>query len=108
MSSKSKSKLKSKSKSKRKVQKQSFINKPIFFYINCALLIISFVFIYPYIFDSKFDLNGDNFNYLNFGEAIAKGYGYISPNTPNHVPQNWYPPGYPIIIASIITGIIFC
>lgn len=71
-------------------------------------LILGFIFVvsYSYIFDSKLDLNGDNFNYLNFASSIIDGNGYSSPHTPDYPPTNYFPPGYSTILAltMFITG----
>jgi hypothetical protein len=63
------------------------------------ILFISFVIAYIYIFDVKLDLNGDNFEYLNLAKSIIGGNGYSFPYNANNVPANWFPPGYPAIIA---------
>lgn len=70
------------------------------------ILVFIFVVSYGYIFDSKLDLNGDNFRYLNFATSIINGNGYSSPQTPEHLPTNWFPPGYPTILAltMFVTG----
>ncbi|MCZ6703871.1 MAG: phospholipid carrier-dependent glycosyltransferase [Ignavibacteria bacterium] len=71
-------------------------------------IILSFILVvsYSYIFDSKLDLNGDNFRYLNFATSIIEGNGYSSPHTPDYLPTNWFPPGYPTILAltMFVTG----
>lgn len=66
------------------------------------IILIAFAISYYYIFDSKFDPSGDNFNYLNYAKSIANGKGYTSPYTPAQSPTNWFPPGYSLILASIM------
>jgi hypothetical protein len=73
----------------------NFFKKNLHYIILAIIFLISF----SYIFNSKLDLNGDNFNYLIFSKAIAQGKGYISPISGNEVPVNFYPPGYPAILA---------
>ena len=64
-----------------------------------AIIIFAFIAVYYYIFDSKLDLNGDNFNYLNYAKSIMIGNGYSSPYNADYPHTNWYPPGYSTILA---------
>jgi len=70
--------------------------------VSQLILIIAFAISYYYIFDIKLDTSGDNFNYLNYAKSILEGNGYSSPYTPSYHPTNWYPPGYSVIIASLM------
>ncbi len=63
-------------------------------------LILAFVVVYPYVFDKKLDVNGDNFNYYLLGQALASGKGYVKINLPDEPAYNGFPPGYPAIIAA--------
>ena len=67
-----------------------------------STLILIFIISYIYVFDVKLDLNGDNFEYLNLAKSIFEGKGYSFLYSPNHAPTNWFPPGYPGIIALIM------
>ena len=67
--------------------------------INQIVLCVIFIISYLYIFDVKFDLNGDNFEYLNLAKSIIEGKGYSFPYAPNSIPTNWFPPGYSSILA---------
>lgn len=67
-----------------------------------GILCFIFFVIYMYIFDRKPDLNGDNFDYINYATSILKGKGYSSPYTPDYVPTNWFPPGYSTILALVM------
>ncbi len=67
--------------------------------ITYVLLAIVFVISFSTIFNSKLDLNGDNFNYLMLSKSIAQGKGYVSTISGEAVPTNFYPPGYPGILA---------
>lgn len=64
-----------------------------------VLLILLFIVVYRYIFNKHLDLNGDNFDYLNYARSILQGHGYSSPYTPEYLPTNHYPPGYSTILA---------
>jgi len=67
--------------------------------IFIGLLSLLFLFVYLYIFDTKADLNGDNFAYYGLAKAI-KTYGkYISIWEIQSLPHNHFPPGYPFILA---------
>ncbi|MDR1718559.1 MAG: glycosyltransferase family 39 protein [Dysgonamonadaceae bacterium] len=58
-----------------------------------------FLFTFLYIFNSKLDLNGDNFSYLLLAKSIAKGFGYTDLYSPGMTPASHFPPGYPAILA---------
>ena len=63
-----------------------------------ALLIIC----YSYVFDTKFDLNGDNIRYYLLGKALAVGKGFVNiwePGEPASAPS---PPVYPFILSLIV------
>ncbi|MCF8465092.1 MAG: hypothetical protein K9G41_09630 [Flavobacteriales bacterium] len=68
------------------------------------LLIISFVFhgTYDRIFDKKVHLGGDNAGYYILGKSLADGKGYTSIHSKDQVPGNHFPPGYPVLIASVM------
>ncbi len=64
-------------------------------------IIIVFMGVYAYIYDSKIDLNGDNANYYMLGQALHQGEGYVSINSINKTPNNHFPPGYPAILSML-------
>jgi hypothetical protein len=70
-----------------------------FYYV---LFIFSFILIYPYIFDAKLFLGGDNAAYYSLAQGIASDFKYIYSNSPISLPANHYPPGYPFILAIAI------
>ncbi len=67
-----------------------------FYYITLTIL---FLIVYPYIFDAKLFLGGDNASYYSLGRSIADNFEYVSSEHPNPKPANHYPPGYPFILA---------
>lgn len=69
-------------------------------YYLLGIMVISTI-LYSYVFDSKFDLNGDNIEYYLLGKSISEGHGY-SASWNNYRPYAHRPPGY-----SIITSIPF-
>lgn len=70
-----------------------------FYYI---LFVFVFILVYPYIFDSKLFLGGDNATYYSLAKGIASDFQYISSNHPLPSPTNHHPPGYPFILAIAI------
>lgn len=64
-----------------------------------SLIALSFALIYPYIFNQKVDLGGDNASYYILGKAISSGQGYTNIHVPGNPPHNHFPPGYPAILA---------
>lgn len=69
------------------------------------LLLLSIIFLgcYYYSFDYKVFLGGDNVYYYNLGKALAEGKGYVTLNRPGLPLASHYPPGYPAIIAIVMT-----
>lgn len=68
------------------------------------LIIISAVFhgTYDRIFDKKVHLGGDNAGYYILGKSLAQGDGFSSIHTKEKTPGNHFPPGYPVLIASVM------
>ena len=68
------------------------------------LLVMAVVFtgVYSSILDKKLDLNGDNGNYYMLGKALATGQGYVNINSFQKHLHKHFPPGYPVLIGSII------
>ena len=66
------------------------------------LLLLIFFVVYKFIFNSHLDLNGDNFDYINYAKSIVDGHGYRSPYTPDYNPTNHYPPGYSTFLAIVM------
>lgn len=58
-----------------------------------------FVITFSTIFNSKLDMNGDNFAYLSLASGIAKGLGYVNTGNINLLPANHFPPGYSAFLA---------
>jgi hypothetical protein len=64
-----------------------------------ALIALAFAIVYPYIFNEKVDLGGDNASYYILGKALSSGEGYNNIHVPGNPPHNHFPPGYPAIMA---------
>lgn len=64
-------------------------------------LVLTFIFIlvYPYVFNAKLFLGGDNATYYSLAKGIASDFQYVASNHPVPIPTNHYPPGYPFILA---------
>lgn len=85
---------------KLKNQNTKYKKGKIFTIVYLTVLLISFFKIYPYIFDKKLNLNGDNANYYVLGAALSQGQGYKNIHLSPSSPANHYPPGYPVIVAA--------
>lgn len=70
------------------------------------LLSISYLIVYINIFDSKLDVGGDNYGYLNLSQSISDGNGYSSPNSRGNSPVNWFPPGYSVLLTLVKQDVI--
>ena len=75
--------------------------------ILLALLLLVYLIVYSITFDTKIDLNGDNYDYLLTSRNIAQGHGYTKQSSSGEfIPASWFPPGYPYIlgISRLILG----
>ena len=61
-----------------------------------------FIQVYPYIFDVKLFLGGDNADYYLLANALASGEGYINTHLPGLPPANHFPPGYPFLMSLLM------
>ena len=69
--------------------------------VYVLLLIVSYVTIYSAIFDEKVSLVGDNASYYILGNSIANGDGYTNIQHAEKEAHYHYPPGYPVVVASV-------
>ena len=92
-------KLRGKAKHKFRANKNTYNRGKIYSFIYIIILLIAFFKVYPYIFDEKLDLNGDNTDYYSLGAAISQGEGYVNIMSVSKSPANKYPPGYPFIVG---------
>lgn len=67
-----------------------------------SILFLIFIQVYPYIFDAKIFLGGDNADYYLLANALAEGEGYVNTHLPGAPPANHFPPGYPFLMSLII------
>lgn len=67
-----------------------------------GILLLVFIQVYPYIFDTKLFLGGDNADYYILANALASGEGYSYMHMPGLPPANHFPPGYPFLMSLII------
>ncbi|NVK26674.1 MAG: phospholipid carrier-dependent glycosyltransferase [Flavobacteriia bacterium] len=84
-----------------------------------ALLSLLWLIVFAVTFDTKIDLGGDNAAYYILGDSIASGKGYTNAHVVGEVPNNHFPPGYPLILSffmmfsssigflKVITGLFF-
>lgn len=64
-----------------------------------GILTLVFIQLYPYIFDSKIFLGGDNASYYILANSLASGEGYVNYHIPAMPPANHFPPGYPFLMS---------
>lgn len=67
-----------------------------------GILLLVFIQVYPYIFDTKLFLGGDNADYYLLANALASGEGYVNIHLPGLPPANHFPPGYPFLMSLLI------
>ena len=70
--------------------------------VLALILIITFLKIYQYIYNSRIDIGGDSASYYILGNALANGDGYSNIQYASKSPANHFPPGYPFIISVFI------
>lgn len=85
-------------------KKQSVENRGLFQRFNSDWLcmgglVLIFLLLYPYIFDKKLDLSGDNASYYILAKSLITGNGYSNICFLGHPPHNHFPPGYPLLLA---------
>lgn len=74
----------------------------IFRYIVFPLtIVIAWLCVVLYTFNSKPDLNGDNFNYYIYATSLAGGNGYCDLSSPGSPATSNFPPGYPILMTPL-------
>lgn len=69
-----------------------------FRYVYHAGLLIIALLVFPYIFNSKLDLNGDNCHYYINASSLASGAGYCDMYGE---PTANFPPGYPLLMTPL-------
>ena len=75
-------------------------NKHFMFFVLGVFVLL--IICYSYVFDTKFDLNGDNIRYYLLGKALAVGKVFVNiwePGEPASAPS---PPVYPFILSLIV------
>jgi hypothetical protein len=71
-------------------------------WIHIIIITIVFWLVYSMIFDTKPDMNGDNFAYYLLGQRLAHGLGFTNATEISHGPHIHFSPGYPVFIAIIM------
>ncbi len=71
-------------------------------WLQAAVIIIGFFIVYPYIYDKKVNVNGDNAYYYLLGKSIHEAKGYTYAFDQSHRPVDTYPPGYPALLAGLM------
>lgn len=77
-------------------------NTAIFKYAVFPLLIAAaWVLLANYTFNSKPDMNGDNFCYYIYASSLAEGNGYCDLSAPGSPATSNFPPGYPLLMTPL-------
>ncbi|MEM7548857.1 MAG: phospholipid carrier-dependent glycosyltransferase [Bacteroidota bacterium] len=66
------------------------------------VILALFVGCYTFTFNSKVEVLGDNAKYYTLGKSLASGTGYTDLSNVSLKPDNYFPPGYPVIVATSI------
>lgn len=66
-----------------------------------AIIVVAWLALVLYTFNSKPDLNGDNFAYYVYATSLAEGSGYCDLSSPGSPATSNFPPGYPILMAPL-------
>ena len=64
-----------------------------------AVIVVAWLALVLYTFNSKPDLNGDNFNYYIYATSLAEGNGYCDLSSPGSPATSNFPPGYPVLMT---------
>lgn len=70
--------------------------------IAFSILTFTLILVFPYIFDAKIFLGGDNCNYYILADGLANGQGYVANNVPFPKAANHFPPGYSFIMSLLM------
>lgn len=67
-----------------------------------GILFLVFIQVYPYIFDAKIFLGGDNADYYILANSLASSDGYTFFHMPGSPAANHFPPGYPFLMSLVM------
>ena len=77
-------------------------NTRIVKYIVFPILIaVAWFLLANYTFNSKPDMNGDNFCYYIYASSLAEGQGYCDLSSPGSPATANFPPGYPLLMTPL-------
>ncbi|MDR1974852.1 MAG: hypothetical protein LBQ31_09330 [Bacteroidales bacterium] len=86
------------SKNKKPLQSNKLEKPAVSQWLAYCILALVFVISFFYIFDTKLNLGGDNFDYLMLSRSFLGGHGYSS-YAPGWPAASHFPPGYPFFLA---------
>lgn len=66
-----------------------------------AIIVVAWLMLVLYTFNSKPDLNGDNFCYYIYATSLAEGHGYCDLSSPGSPVTSNFPPGYPLLMTPV-------
>ncbi len=76
-------------------------NNILSYIIFPLVIVVAWLLVVLYTFNSKPDLNGDNFNYYIYATSLAEGKGYCDLSSPGSPATSNFPPGYPILMTPL-------
>lgn len=84
-------------------QTQGFWNKHNFlsYIVFPLVIVVAWLLLVLYTFNSKPDLNGDNFCYYIYATSLAEGHGYCDLSSPGSPATSNFPPGYPLLMTPL-------
>lgn len=65
------------------------------------LIVFAWLLLVNYTFNSKPDMNGDNFCYYIYASSLAEGNGYCDLSLPGTPATSNFPPGYPLLMTPL-------
>mgnify|MGYP006988868776 CR=1 FL=1 len=96
-----KDKQKKNAKQQEVKKKTSGSPKMLIYFVLPAILLVAWWMLASRTFNSKPDLNGDNFCYYTYATAMATGHGYADLSSPGNPPTANFPPGYPMLMLPL-------
>ncbi|MBQ7279437.1 MAG: hypothetical protein IJR13_01760 [Bacteroidales bacterium] len=96
-----KDKQKKNAKQQEVKKKTSGSPKMLIYFVLPAILLVAWWMLASKTFNSKPDLNGDNFCYYTYATAMATGHGYADLSSPGNPPTANFPPGYPLLMLPL-------
>ncbi len=86
----------------KRVKVMKLINKSYFSLLLLFISLLAFTITVLWIFSPIIFQYGDNCGYMTLAVAFAKGQGFTDPALPGSFHFLWWPPGFPLFMASFV------